>query len=70
MSNRNKDLLRLLLAFVVGGGVALGILHLLHPAERSMDRMMHMIVVPGALVVTYQALRWLPFFKVKAIDRG
>ncbi len=69
MSNRNKDLLRLLLAFVVGGGGALCILHRLHPADRSVERMVHMIIVPGALVVTYQGLRWLPFFKAKAIDR-
>jgi hypothetical protein len=63
MSHRNKELLRLLLSFVVGGFLAYAILNHLHISDRSVERVVYMVVLPLSLVGTYQAFRLLPFFK-------
>lgn len=68
MNHRNKELLRLLLSLVIGGVIAYAILNLLHISDRSVARVVHMVVLPLSLVGTYQAFRLLPFFKIKAVD--
>ncbi|NYE60502.1 hypothetical protein FHW58_001654 [Duganella sp. 1224] len=63
MSKRNKELLRLALAFLAGAFVARTLLAMVHIADPSVQRLVHMIVVPGALVGAFYLSGFLPCLK-------
>lgn len=63
MSKRNKELLRLALAFLAGAFAARTVLTMVHISDPAVARLVHIIVVPGALVAAFYLSGFLPFLK-------
>ncbi len=63
MSKRNKKLLRLALAFLGGAFAARTILAMVHVNDPAVTKLVHIVVVPGALLGIYFLSGFLPFLK-------